>query len=213
MKKQIAWEPQFMEIDTATGHLRNPVDLDAIEEDQITDEEQMMMEKMGMMMMPDMKHVTATPFGMFDIDDAMHPLKQFKMWMAHTNFNISSEVRGIIEKTPGVEVLRVVSRYRFIIAIGELFNPQDVKFDIESRLCERPRFENDIKRIENPDIKQVVQVKINDYQESCVPGWAIFVFPNGQIESIDSSSKGFEETVEDYKEIESRTTGVLLTNV
>jgi hypothetical protein len=54
----------------------------------------------------------------------------FNFWIGHTNFDLSSKLSTIIEKTNGVETLDVFTRYRFRIGIGQLFNSSDVMSNI-----------------------------------------------------------------------------------
>lgn len=75
-----------------------------------------------------------TPYGLFNIKDALNPMKQFVFWMGHANFDVTEEIINNIALTPGVEKLRPISRYRFIIAVGKAFDFTDVRKDIEQQL-------------------------------------------------------------------------------
>lgn len=135
--------------------------------------------------------VVNTPWGMFDVDDSMNPLRQFKLWMAHTNFTVSSKVKNTIMKIPGVEIFRPISKYRFIIAIGKVFKFSDVRIAIENALCGKHSIENIISRIDNEDI----QKKIADLKKELAgknKNWAIYVLPNGKVEHISSNIKDEE---------------------
>ena len=61
-------------------------------------------------------------------------LSSFDCWIGHTNFDITHEIKNKLDKTPGVEVLKVLSRYRFFIGIGKLFNFKNVRKDIEKNI-------------------------------------------------------------------------------
>ena len=63
-------------------------------------------------------------------------LANFDCWGGHSNFDITPSIKSCIEKTGGVEVLKVQSRYRFFIGIGRMFNFSDVRKEIEKRLFE-----------------------------------------------------------------------------
>ena len=76
-----------------------------------------------------------TPFGFCRVDDSMNPFKRFDFWMGHTTFDITPEVRDSLKVAYGVEVLHLITRYRFIIAIGKAFNFRDVRVNIEKELC------------------------------------------------------------------------------
>lgn len=60
--------------------------------------------------------------------------QSFDCWMGHTNFNITSDIRDKLNKTEGVEVLKICSRYRFFLGIGRMFDFKDVRKNIENIL-------------------------------------------------------------------------------
>ena len=55
-------------------------------------------------------------------------LANFECWIAHTNFDITHRVKEHLNKVPGVEILKVFSRYRFFIVLGKclIFNRLDL---------------------------------------------------------------------------------------
>ena len=59
-------------------------------------------------------------------------LTSYECWIGHTNFDITESIKDTIEKTKGVEILKVYSRYRFFIGIGKMFNFSEVRKEIES---------------------------------------------------------------------------------
>jgi hypothetical protein len=59
-------------------------------------------------------------------------LTNYDCWIGHTNFDITESVKTKVEKTKGVEILKVYSRYRFFIGIGKMFNFSEVRKEIES---------------------------------------------------------------------------------
>jgi hypothetical protein len=61
---------------------------------------------------------------------------QFDLWVAHTNFEIDfKKVVNILYSISGVEVVRPVSRYRFEVCIGKLFDGEVVRQEIKNKLC------------------------------------------------------------------------------
>ena len=58
----------------------------------------------------------------------------FDCWMGHCNFNISDEVGEILDEMPGVEIMKVCSRYRFFLGVGRMFKFKDVRQEIEKTL-------------------------------------------------------------------------------
>jgi hypothetical protein len=61
-------------------------------------------------------------------------LSNFDCWIGHTNFDITPRIKDILNKIRGVEILKVFSRYRFFVGIGQMFDFQDVRYDIEQEL-------------------------------------------------------------------------------
>lgn len=57
--------------------------------------------------------------------------QSFDCWMGHTNFNLTKDIRDKLNRTEGVEVLKICSRYRFFIGVGRMFDFKDVRKTIE----------------------------------------------------------------------------------
>ena len=77
-----------------------------------------------------------TPFGLIPYDETNNLNSMFNFWVGHTNFDITAPILKIIEKTPGVEILDIFSRYRFRIGIGKLFTAGSVMSDISVGIVE-----------------------------------------------------------------------------
>ena len=69
-----------------------------------------------------------------DMIEDVSVLANYECWVAHTNFDITHRIKAKLDTVPGVEILRVLSRYRFFIGVGQMFDFQDVRFDIEKEL-------------------------------------------------------------------------------
>ena len=63
------------------------------------------------------------------IEDAVM-IASFDCWIGHTNFDITQETKRILDSIEGVEVLRILSRYRFFIGVGKMFKFSDVRNSI-----------------------------------------------------------------------------------
>ncbi len=61
-------------------------------------------------------------------------LANFDCWIGHTNFDITPKVKDKLNKIPGIEILKIFSRYRFFVGIGQMFDFQNVRYDIEKEL-------------------------------------------------------------------------------
>lgn len=69
--------------------------------------------------------VIASPLGLIPYNEHTASGKIFNFWIGHTNFNISSKIKDLIEECNGVEILDIFTRYRFRIAIGKCFNDSE----------------------------------------------------------------------------------------
>lgn len=61
-------------------------------------------------------------------------LANFECWIGHTNFDITHRIKNQLNNIPGVEILKILSRYRFFIGVGQMFDFQDVRANIEIEL-------------------------------------------------------------------------------
>lgn len=67
----------------------------------------------------------ATPMGIIPYNEVTAPSHLFNFWIGHTNFNLSPRVVAILEKSEGVEILDIFSRYRFRIGVGKCFSDSE----------------------------------------------------------------------------------------
>lgn len=49
-------------------------------------------------------------------------LSSYECWIGHTNFDITQDIKNTLDEIEGVEMLRILSRYRFFIGLGKLFD-------------------------------------------------------------------------------------------
>jgi hypothetical protein len=61
-------------------------------------------------------------------------LSSFDCWLGHTNFDLTHGMKDTLNKVPGIEVLKIFSRYRFFVGIGEMFDFTEVRNDIEKAI-------------------------------------------------------------------------------
>tara|TARA_R100000742_G_C4238382_1_gene58560 strand:+ start:45 stop:464 length:420 start_codon:yes stop_codon:yes gene_type:complete len=64
-------------------------------------------------------------------------MSRFDCWIGHTNFNITTSIKNKLNEVDGIEVLNVVSRYRFFIGVGKMFQFSDVRKDIEETIISK----------------------------------------------------------------------------
>ena len=148
-----------------------------------------------------------TPVGMYQVDDRMSPIKQFDCWLGHTNFDITDFVQNCIESTPGVEVLVILTRYRFFLGVGKLFSFRDVRVSIENGVCSKELSDHDEVPVADTEVDNI-KLELSEYEH-----WAIFIFPNGEISHIgtnDLEDKKYKKTVSLYKNAKMLSGGTII---
>jgi len=68
----------------------------------------------------------------------IHVISNFDCWVGHTNFDITPKIREKLNIIPGVELLKICSRYRFFVGIGNMFDFTEVRKSIEKELLNIP---------------------------------------------------------------------------
>lgn len=66
--------------------------------------------------------------------EEMTLLSSFDCWMGHTNFDITPKIKEQLNTIPGIEVLKICSRYRFFIGVGTMFDFAEVRKAIEANI-------------------------------------------------------------------------------
>jgi hypothetical protein len=59
----------------------------------------------------------------------------YDCWVGHANFDITPSVMSKLKRTEGVEALKIISRYRFFIGVGKMFDFAEVRNSIENQHC------------------------------------------------------------------------------
>tara|TARA_R110000824_G_scaffold66116_2_gene171763 strand:+ start:852 stop:1484 length:633 start_codon:yes stop_codon:yes gene_type:complete len=134
--------------------------------------------------------LVSTPAGMSQLYDKMSVLNQFECWMGHTNFDITKNVQRTLEKTEGVELLVVTSRYKFFVGIGKLFDFRSVRRDIENDLCVS-KLKDELDNLETDEYTQETVELIRE--TICMDKyWAIFVRPSGEVKYASTNKEDDE---------------------
>lgn len=133
-----------------------------------------------------------TPIGEYSVLDNNLPSRMFDCWIGHANFAITEEEFNILDlEIDGIEVLRIVSKYRFFIGVAKLFKFRDVADQINKALCDKPV------EIDESLIKDLMA------QDPTIKRWAALMYENGDVEYISSSQEEDEEFDELCKEMSS----------
>jgi hypothetical protein len=125
--------------------------------------------------------VLVGPMGVIPLNEHNQPSKVFNFWMGHTNFDITAQIKDIIEKTAGVETLEVYTRYRFRMSIGKAFDELEVMDSIKKVLCPA-------KPSSAPTTKSNID-KITAHLKNKYKYWAIFTLPDGQLDYCTGDTK------------------------
>lgn len=150
------------------------------------------------------KDLSATPFGIWRVDDDLHPMKQFKLWMGHTNFDIGKKSALKIQSVPGVELLRVFTRYRFIVGIGRAFDTKQVKLEIEKAVCGSVNLQMSLPEPIN---------RIKNYLVKNAQRWSLLVYPNGNFDfSSDHNNLNYDKESQAIQKLGDICKGLFLNN-
>lgn len=118
-----------------------------------------------------------TPIGKYHIADKLMPTKMFDCWIGHTNFDITKKEERVLNKASGVECLKVMSRYRFFIGIGKLFDFSSVRGEIQRLLL----IDSYTEKSDGEEMSDIINsVKGNKK-------WAVFIGNDGTVHKIISN--------------------------
>lgn len=95
---------------------------DDIEEEALVEDQEVVSEEPVLMNISD------------ELSSQINLANNFECWVAHTNFNLTENIKDELDRVEGIELLRVFSRYRFLIGIGKMFEFTDVRKSIEETL-------------------------------------------------------------------------------
>jgi hypothetical protein len=195
MNKQIAWEKWDTDL------LEQEMIDDVIE---ASDESEMDLVEEALDLMSKIPKLVTTPAGVFQLHDKMNILSQFDCWMGYTNFNITQGVQDKIETAEGVELLIIISRYRFFLGVGKLFNFKNVRSEIEKVLIGQ-RLDKDTK-----ETVTLIKEMISEDKH-----WTIFVSKGGKIEyasTNDDEDEAYLKKLMRYESIKKTSGGTLFKN-
>lgn len=131
-------------------------------------------------------------------------------WIANCDFPITTGIVDKLDHINGIELLKVVSKHRFVIGLGKMFNLTDVRKDIDKFVCGKTKNQTELDRIENVKIHNKIdelKVSLKSYQH-----WAIYILPNGTIDYCASNELDgeFLEKFECFSESQLYSNGVLI---
>jgi len=133
--------------------------------------------------------LVSTPLGVFHTTDVAN---QFNLWIGHTDFKLTVGFLKGVRSIIGIETFNNITPIRFVVAIGKLFDENQVKIDVENLVKEDELLE--------------VKKKLEKYED-----WAIYQFPNGQLEITHSGKNNFKNRVKELTELKTDIGGRLIT--
>lgn len=137
-----------------------------------------------------------TFFGNYQIDTKLNPYDHFQFWVGHTTFIINGEVEEKLKNTYGVEFLKVISPYRFMMAPGEMFGFGEVRQEIETVLnCAT----DELSILMETEARDKIRKVISFLKEEKQP-WLLIVLPNGKFkhatgDEVEKQRPFFDEVI------------------
>tara|TARA_R100000008_G_scaffold81616_2_gene65049 strand:+ start:1302 stop:1961 length:660 start_codon:yes stop_codon:yes gene_type:complete len=206
MKKKFAWEKWFNPLDEELESIKNEVE-DLMDEapNMFAEEEDIQHQVFPIIQQP-------PPFGLVSaINEQNRFINSFDFWIMHTNFDVTEDIKSLIEKTPGVESITVLTRYRVKIGLTRsgLFNNTQVKQLIQNKIIALDSKSKAIQEEYLSDIifdtptQEMIEKTKQDLGDSDCKYWSFYVFPNGQlsVEQVESKDE-LDEKVQFFQTVE-----------
>ena len=205
MKKKFAWEKWFNPLDEELEAIKNEINEITEQSPDIFSEEEDSQQPFHIVQQ-------APPFGVVAaINEQNKFINSFDFWIMHTNFDITEEVKNIIETTAGVESITVLTRYRVKIGLTKstLFNNTQVKQLIQNKIVSLDGKSKAIQEDYLLDIafdtatQETIEQAEKDLNDSDHKFWSFYVFPNGNlsIEQTDSKDE-LDEKIQFFQTVE-----------
>lgn len=163
--RRIVWEPWYDIEDSKEEEDNNDVEIESFQIGDDEDDEEMMLSSDLISLDGGLlsKKIN-TPIGIFLENDRMLPNKYFEScWIGHANFDLTHKELDVLNVAPGVECVKVMSRYRFFIGIGKAFEFTSVRSYIENKLTD---------------------IRSEESEDPSNNRWALFLNENGGVDAI-----------------------------
>lgn len=139
--------------------------------------------------------ILSSPAGLLPLNEESYPSSQFNLWTAHTNFPITEKVfHKLNREINGIEIIRVLTKYRFLVGIALAFREVEVKADIIKSLCASDELEiarmlaQECKTL-NEILPEDINEKVQDYLENNNKKYfMLYVTPNGHFNTFSTST-------------------------
>lgn len=197
-EKNIVWEPFYIWPEDDFVHPEEDVK-DSYEEDNPHQNIMDSMMRLG--------NVQMTPIGPVEVSTENHPLRNIEFFTGITNFNITISDLNKINAADGVEFLQSLSRYRFVIGVGQLFSVDEVLNNIEA--CLGIISQNEQLELErNPEIVKIKEFLNQKYGEG---NWAAYVYPNGEYEAkLVEDEASLDKVIDTFTSLKRLSDGIII---
>jgi hypothetical protein len=146
--------------------------------------------------------------------------KSFQIWIGHTNFNLNADITNALNRFTGVEILRILTRYRFLIGFGKAFlsspdHDEDSK-NPDSTFDPTRKIREDINKFfESTKIEEEIYASsiVSENQPITIKSkyWAEYILPNGKKKVVvsEEDTPEFQHYMEVLKESQQNVGGSL----
>lgn len=142
--------------------------------------------------------VIAGPYGVIPLFEESMPSKLWNFWVGDLNFDLTEAVFDAIDATPGVDVLRQWSRYRIWVGVGENFDEQAVRAEVEKNAVAAARPQTPAAAPPppaDPDDQRLLACK-RQFEARGVTHWSAFIDEKGKLGFV--SGESLEQVQADY---------------
>jgi hypothetical protein len=151
-------------------------------------------------------NVLYTPWGIYPLESMFKPSDRWDCWIGTTNFGITNTIKKILnEDVEGIEALKILGKYSFVIGVPCTFLFSDVRAAIEKKLCAYT---------EEEIVKGETKVTVNLVKEQLKNKkyWSILVAPSGKVDYIvsDKLDQKYLEGLNELMEIKQLIGGIIL---
>jgi len=161
-------------------------------------------------------NILTTPMGVISTETKEEYESSYNMWTAHTTFDLTKANFMALNRMEGIDGLQPMSRYRFNVIIGYLFDENEVKKSIEKLLVgDLQTFitayevvATGMNPVLSPELQNQLQAAVSLIEE---PIYAILILPNGKMVIVTSKTltEKFCQEVQKLHVTQSATAGYL----
>ena len=147
-----------------------------------------------------------SPWGLYPIDSMFKPSDRWDCWIGTTNFSITNKIKTTLrDEIDGIEALKILGRYTFVIGIPMTFQFKDVRIDIEKQLCVYT--EQEVLNEETQATVDLVKEQLKNKKY-----WSILVAPTGKVDYVvsDNLDQKYLDGLNELVELKQLLGGIIL---